>query len=213
MKSNLHILDAVRLPEWRGDRIYMERITVREGRVLILPKALYRWKHALDDLLSPVDGERDAFVMVDQGEVAAGATHRRPGPHIDGNWLADVKAHGGVSPGTHAPFPTLPPSPKPKPVPEWSTGGGGWGSRELTPEAIFLVSDVAACVGYIGEIEGAPGVGGDCSHLDLGGVLRIPLRPNVGYVGNVTFIHESIPVPTACRRTVLRVNVPGWEME
>jgi hypothetical protein len=30
------------------------------------------------------------------------------------------------------------------------------------------------------------------------------------YAGNVTMLHESIPVPFDCLRTLVRLNVPGW---
>jgi len=77
------------------------------------------------------------------------------------------------------------------------------------PEAIILASDLRGCVGYVGEFEGPIGQGGDCSHVDLSTLTGHTLVPDRVYAGNVTFLHESVPI-VAGPRTLVRINVPGW---
>jgi hypothetical protein len=41
---------------------------------------------------------------------------------------------------------------------------------------------------------------------------RIILKANTAYAGNVTMIHESIPIPLNCERTLVRINVPHHQL-
>lgn len=38
----------------------------------------------------------------------------------------------------------------------------------------------------------------------------VPLIRDYVYAGNVSMLHESLPVAETCERTVVRLNVPGW---
>ena len=53
-------------------------------------------------------------------------------------------------------------------------------------------------------------MGGDYSHLDLGQLEEVILQPGRVYAGNVSMLHETLPVTQACTRTLVRLNVPGW---
>lgn len=79
------------------------------------------------------------------------------------------------------------------------------------PEAIILASTHRACRGYIGQFEGPIKDGGDCEHIDLTGLTRISMDPFTSYVGNVTALHETMPVTQDCYRQLVRLNVPGWQ--
>lgn len=76
-------------------------------------------------------------------------------------------------------------------------------------ETIILASNVPACRALVGDWGGIIGEGGDVSHLDLSHMREIQLQAGIAYAGNVTFVHESLPVLHDCERTVVRLNVPG----
>lgn len=79
-------------------------------------------------------------------------------------------------------------------------------------EAIILASNIPACRAMVGEWDGIIGKGGDVSHLDFSHMREVMFEANMAYAGNVTFVHESLPVPFDCNRTVVRLNVPGYEV-
>lgn len=81
--------------------------------------------------------------------------------------------------------------------------------RPWPNETIILASDVPACRALVGEWDGYIAQGGDVSHLDLSHMREVMMTANKAYAGNVTFVHESLPVPYDCQRTVVRINVPG----
>lgn len=79
------------------------------------------------------------------------------------------------------------------------------------PEAIILTSNVQACRGWIGEWDGFVANGGDLSQIDVSGLQEVQLEAFKTYIGNVGFIHESLPIEKACERTLVRLNVKNWE--
>lgn len=171
-------------PEFTGERVYMRPFFKKQG----LPLDLLRWQPTIDSMLEGIDTEGPIYLMVDQAPVKASDTHRRPGVHIDGNWVPSLLGHKThVIPGSH-----------------------GHITEYMYDEAIILASDVSACVAYHGAWEGHVGKGGDCSHIDLTGLKSVQLERNQVYAGNVWMLHESVPVQADCRRTVVRLNVPGW---
>lgn len=208
MKSLLKEIGPVTFPENTGERVYMLPFTANHG----LPSHLSRWQPTIDAMLCGVFTDGPIYLMIDQGRVTAGKSHRRGGPHIDGNWNPGVFAHDGPPvPPQHAPWP---PSHRPMAGHHGHramAGKGSWASENFAPEALILASDVCASCVYIGEVEGDPVEGGDCSHLDLSAAYQVPLLAGRAYAGNVTMIHESLPVTKDCQRTLVRLNVPGWE--
>lgn len=191
MQSILKTIGTVSFAAHIGERVYMREFTQRGG----LPDDLARWQPTVDAMLREVDAPGPIYLMIDQGVVRAGASHRRPGLHIDGYWLPAIQSHGGehvAGPG-------------------WDTGSGRWKNATYAdPEAIILASDVAAARALVGEFDGMPGEGGDCRHIDTGSLIAVPMRAGIAYAGNVTLLHESLPVAADCLRTVVRLNVPGW---
>ena len=86
-----------------------------------------------------------------------------------------------------------------------------WEESTFTaPEAIILASSLSAAIGYIGEFEGPIRDGGDCAHVDLTDLAKINMDANRVYIGNVTALHESLPVPVDGIRQLVRLNVSGW---
>jgi hypothetical protein len=57
---------------------------------------------------------------------------------------------------------------------------------------------------------GLPTDGGECSHIDTTDLQEVVMQAGFAYAGNVAMLHESLPVPMDCLRTVVRLNVPGW---
>lgn len=169
----------VGFPAFTGECVYMREFTRAAG----VPVDLARWQPTVDAMLDGVDAEGPIFLMVDQAHVRASQYQRRPGVHIDGDWLPSVQAHG-TGPGRHR----TQPSP-----------------RGVDAEAIILASDVLGCAAYVGGFEGEPAHGGGCSHLDVSRMRRVELAPGQ----TMSMLHESIPVHRDCLRTVVRLNVKG----
>jgi len=149
-------------------------------------------------MLDGIDTDEPIYMMVDQGIVRAGHHHRRSGLHIDGYWNPGVYAHG---------MPSRPPGHGHVPTPDRPrhVHAMNWG-----PEAIILASDVSSCRAMIGDFNGLPADGGDCSHIDVSDMDEVRLLAGYAYAGNVTMLHESLPVARDCARTLIRLNVPGW---
>lgn len=202
---------AVTFPTYAAERVYMREFRVHSP----LPADLARWQVTVDDMLDGIDVDGPAYLMIDESYVAAGSTQRRPGLHIDGYWNPGVYAHGGA-PG-HGSYP---PSHTPRPrrhAPIPSRHGAGLSSDENwetakfdLPEAILLASTISASHALIGEYAGPIGTGGDCSHLDLSYMASVDMLSAQCYAGNVTCLHESLPVSASCFRTLVRINLPGW---
>lgn len=183
-------MGRVEFPEFLGERIYMREFRLETG----LPADLKRWQPTVDQMLVGVDTDEPIYLMVDQGMVKANTSHRRPGAHIDGYWIAAKQRHGGG--GGHAG--------------RWDRPS--WNSCDFDKaEGLILASDFCACRALVGEFEGSPGEGGDCSMLDLSQLAEVKLLAGIAYAGNVTMVHESLPVACDTARTLVRLSVPGWE--
>lgn len=161
-----------------------ERIYMREfTKAAGLPADIARWQPTVDAMLDGVETEGRIFLMVDQAVVREQATHRRPGLHVDGHWNPALYAYGH--------------------------GGSSIGNTES--ETLILASDKLGCAAYVGAYAGEPGSGGDCSHIDASGLLRVEMEPGRVWAGDtLRMLHEAVPVERDCMRTVVRLNVLGW---
>jgi hypothetical protein len=193
---------AVPMPAHLGERIYMREFRKADG----LPSNLTRWQPTIDAMLDGIDTDGPIYLMIDQGVVRSGASHRRPGVHIDGYWQPAMSAHGGGGgyvgrserSGSHGGG-------------RHASGRDSWSNADYVEhEGILLASSVTAARGFAGQFTGQPGVGGDCKHIDITGLREIVMEAGQVYAGNVTMLHESLPVEFDCLRTVIRLNVPGW---
>lgn len=210
LKSFIEERGPVAFPPFLGERVYMREF--RKG------DDLGRWNPTIDAMLDGVDTDGPIYLMIDQSEVCAETTHRRPGLHIDGYWDPGSRGHQGHTMSAHRSQP-LPRTPRHHQVPLHRSHHEpgrhrGWDNATFdAPEAIILASDVSAARGLIGEFNGPLGEGGDASLVDTRGLIELPMLANRVYAGNVSCLHESLPVPVACRRTLVRLNVPGWSPE
>lgn len=179
--STIKQVGEVKFPVFAGDKIYMRKFYKKDG----LPEDINRWQGVVDAMLETVDTDGPIFIMVDEDRVLADTTHRRHGIHIDGNWNEEIQCHGQPSPPTH-------------------------GFTDLKEEGLILASNVTASAAYCGNWSGDIGEDGDCSTVGLSGLTRTELQKGKIYAGNVTMLHESIPVLADCKRTLVRLNVPNY---
>lgn len=196
MNSNMRVIGRIPFPEMRGERIYMREVFKHEQ----LPADIARWQPTFDALTADLDFDGPAYLMVDQAFVLAGEPHRRPGVHVDGNWIVakgryDEPGHGFRRAIT-------------------ARGGRHYHrthvhGADYAPEALLLASDVQACRAYLGDFDGVVGEGGDCAHLDLSHLTAVDMEAHMGYIGQVSLLHESLPVPHNTFRTLVRLNIPG----
>lgn len=203
MQSIVQQRGTVTFPTHTGERIYMREFTKRFG----LPADIFRWQETVDAMLDGIDVDGPIYLMVDQGYVRGGKTHRRPGMHIDGYWVPAIHAH-------HNPVPHHSVTPSRRDGMHIHAGSHDHGrhihDRNWPIEAIILASDVSACRAVTGVWDGVIGEGGDCSHIDVSGMSEVVMQAGNSYAGNVTMLHESLPIAHDCLRTVVRLNVPGW---
>lgn len=269
MQSIVQQRGNVTFPEFMGDRHHMRAFFKDDG----LPSDLARWQPTVDAMLDGVETNGPVYIMVDEGVVKAGTTHRRPRMHLDGFWIPELSKSGvgyAVDPdrlpadllalysqytnghhGVHRSaggrhghrISALGHKPEPYHVPvvaghrqqghipcpstprhQLTPGRHATAGWETKPdwitdahgfplEGIILASNVQACRALEGEWEGDIGEGGDVSHIDLSHMREHMLGANTVYAGNVTMLHESLPINFDCHRTLVRLNVPGWTPE
>lgn len=205
--------DSVEFPLFTGERIYMREFATGQE----LPPDLSRWQQTVDMMTANVPSGLTAYLMVDQGVVKAGTTHRRGGMHVDGYWIPAMQAHSTWSGGHTTPS-----------EPSRSSGHSHTplrrnrdshytprhchaGIHDYGKEAIILASDLSACRALSGEWFGRIGEGGDCSHINFVGMDEMRLEANQVYAGNALMLHESMPISADSSRTLVRLNVKGWE--
>jgi hypothetical protein len=130
-------------------------------------------------------------LTIDEKIVKAGMSQRRPGPHVDGCFMA-VQQYWG-----HEPEP-----------------GGVWNHncnnvpREFVQRMpVVVAASVPGCRAWIGNFEGVPKGDGDLSHLSLGEGEVLPA--NVGYLLSPDCIHESMVIAEDTPRTFVRLALPN----
>lgn len=134
-----------------------------------------------------------AFFTIHGKKLLKGKTLRRGGPHTDGNYEPHLMTFGGGG---------------------WKVGQDGPAintalhDRQYNNEkgGIILASNYEACLGWVGEYDGLPNTGGDCSHIELDDPFL--LRKDTVYYGNNHFIHESLPVSDDVHRVMARITMP-----
>lgn len=191
---------TIELPAFTGAQIYMQKHVIGDAvRLENAPDFEPVVERMLLGVELPMGSE--VFITVDRKSIKAGATHRRGGAHVDGNYIFDW---GGS---------------------DQDGGGGGWltgvNGRVLSPEnhqlqycnpngGMLIASDHQACRAWEGTFHGQPNQGGDCTHLtqDLEQNESFLLEPNRVYLSNSTCVHESLPLEVDVDRTLVRITLP-----
>lgn len=171
------------------------------GEFPMMPFNIYTLEGLADEFkrlaIKMLDGVKHnggtAFFTIHGKRLRKGETLRRGGPHVDGNYEPHLMTFGGGG---------------------WKVGQDGPAintelhSRQYNNErgGIILASNYEACMGWIGEYEGLPKTGGDCSHIKLDEPFL--LQRNKIYYGNNHFIHESLEVKDDVHRVFARITMP-----
>lgn len=193
INSLIKEIEDIKFPDiWMNEELYMFPIDI-EMVSLIQKTPFFVFSDSIEKMLSLSPIKKGiAYVTIDQKEVEKNKTHRRGGPHVDGNYFFSW----GSAPG-------------------WLCGDGG---RQLSPEkhklqyenengGFLMASSYSACRAWMGKYDGSPEQGGNCSHIKLDeGFL---LKANKIYLGNSTCIHESLPLPQKIKRTLIRITLPA----
>ncbi len=192
--SRFHLLTQYcPLPAYRGTRVLL--MPMIHGDKASLPEDLQQWWPTLDVCAkhTPQHKGKVVYLTVDEKQVPAGKTHRRPRLHVDGYWKTEA-GHGGV----------------------WGGGGGGgaWGGGRGTASwqggtGLLTVANHPGCRAWAQDFEGRPEVEGDCEHFrdqcDEGQVLK----PGTLYWMNPACVHESLPMTKGVKRQFLRISLPS----
>lgn len=191
--SKSKIIKPISLPKWMGDQVYMHTFELSNP---ILPKGCERWLDTIKSIVEYAPKKTGlAYLTIDEKFVKQGESHRRGGPHTDGNYLFGWGGNGsGWLTGENGRI-----LPKDKHEQQYCSDKGG----------MLIVSSYEACKGWNGEFEGQPNQGGDCSHLNLSEMDSFILKKNTLYWGNSTFIHESLPLNTNVKRQLVRITLPA----
>jgi len=125
-------------PPHTGERVYMRAFTKRAG----LPADLARWQGTVDAMLDGIETDGPIYLMVDQGLVRAGATHRREGVHVDGYWHPALYAHGGDSHGYTVPPGSDGREPAPTSSHDWAPNHERERKEQNTPPSGKIITPV-----------------------------------------------------------------------
>jgi len=105
----------------------------------------------------------------------------------------------------------------------WSSGTTSWATgllvgglneeqhlRQYCSEkgGILIASNYEACDGWNGKFKNIPLGGGDCSHIDVSDLEKFRLKANKVYLGNSTFLHESVKIEEPVKRQMIRITLP-----
>jgi hypothetical protein len=192
LKSKSKMIKPITLPEYKGDRLYMHEFDMTNPS---LPMGYERWNTTLKEIVAASPKQTGkAYITIDEKIVRAGKSHRRGGPHTDGNYLFGWGGGGGWLTGEDGRF-----LPREQHKEQYCSEKGG----------MLIVSSYEACDGWNGEYNGEPNQGGDCSHLDLEKMEKFRLKSNTLYWGNSTFIHESLPISEDVERQLIRITLPA----
>lgn len=207
MQSIVQQRGNVKFAAFANEKVYMREFFQHSG----LPTELKHWQETVDAMLDGVKTDEPIYLMIDQGIVKPGTMHRRGGLHIDGYWVPGIQAHG------QAPSHQTRPGHQTR-APSHMFLNGEHGHRisndgEWPMEGLILASNYTACRAFNGVWDGEIGDGGDCSHIDVSNLSEVVMQPSIVYAGNVTMLHESLPIMEEVQRTVVRLNVKGWSPE
>lgn len=186
MKSIVTITNTIELPLIEGEyqMIPFDLLTLEGLNDL--------FKGVAKQLLVGINASGVGFLTIHGKKLHKGETLRRGGPHTDGNYDADTLDWGNG----------------------WKVGENGpaitsqFHQRSYNAETggIILASNYESCLGWQGEFDGLPDVGGDCSKIKLNSPFI--LKRNTVYYGNNHFIHESLPVNDDVHRVFARITLP-----
>ena len=183
---------TVSFPGFMGEKLYMHPIFIEDA--VSLPNKYFNKLISQMLAYSPIKSGK-AYVTIDQKVVKAGKSHRRGGPHVDGNYLFGWGGNGWLT-GTKGRK-----LPRDKHMAQYCSKKGG----------TLIASDYSLCKAWNGKYDDIPKQGGDCSHFELKDSFY--LDKNKVYLLGSTGIHESVPSDKTVKRTLVRITLPCVNME
>lgn len=188
MKSKVRVIGNIDIPLMEGE---VAMIPFNAETFEGLPE---KYLTLAKQMLSNLRMTGTAFFTIHGKILRKGETLRRGAPHTDGNYEpVKMDFGGGWKVGENGP-----------PV------GSDLHARQYLSEkgGILLASNHKASLGWAGEYDATPMVGGDCRHIDLGE----PFGLDAGkvYYGNNHFIHESLPMDVDVHRVMVRITLPEF---
>jgi hypothetical protein len=183
LNSHYKSLGPATLPPWQGRRRYMHGFDLAAPRMAAGYEDYLPVVTALCAAAGATAGK--AYMTVDEKLVAAGSSQRRPGPHVDGQYIPSMEG--------------------------WKHQGG-WNhvcnSVPLARMPVIVAASVAGCVAWQGQFDAQPTPQGDLSHI--AGLLGLGqlLTENHGWWLSPDCVHESMVFRRPTQRTFLRIALP-----
>jgi hypothetical protein len=128
-----------------------------------------------------------AYMTVDEKIVQPGRSQRRPGPHVDGQFLPESASWG-------------------------HDGGGGWNhicnNVPMARMPVIVAASAVGCRVWDGDFDAQPAPDGDLSHIvdRLGEGEIVPA--GMGYLLSPDCVHESMVFEAPTQRSFLRIALP-----
>lgn len=182
LKSDYRSIAAITFPRFSGRQHYMHEIDLAAP---VMGLGLEDYTDAVQALCkaSGVTHGR-AYVTVDEKIVRAGASQRRPLPHVDGCFMPAMQRWS-------------------HPGPAWSHAAG------LQRMPVIVAASVSGCKAWRGVIDAQPTSAGDLSHIaDHIGDGEL-LHANTAYLLSSDCIHESLRFVTDTQRSFIRIALPA----
>ncbi len=169
-------LGTIEFPEYTGVRIMM--MPFRLDDIRSVPIDAY--KSLVSTIMQAVDSRVGvAYLTIDEAEVKAGETHRRPGLHVDG--IGPDGSAGG-----------------------WGGQGGGWSSSGM-----YVAASILGSRGWNQTFLGWPGANGCCAHLEPQLEKATDFQANQLYYCNALTVHTSVPLTRNTKRQFIRLSMPS----
>lgn len=168
----------IQFPEYTAAQQYMATTSAKKVE---LPNHIKQYEKSVQELCDSINYTGIIHVTVDEKELKAGQTQRKPELHVDGRFTGSLWGH---------------------PNPGWNHVCNEIPLQRMT---VAVASNVARCKVYQGDFVGQPSEQGDLSHIrdQVGDGEVIP--ENEWYILSPDCVHESLPAETNTRRSFIRV--------
>lgn len=207
LRSYSKELNAVHIPTFTG-KISMLPFDLADATLKDIPNQFIDLVKQMISNLPELKGI--AYLTIDGKHLKRSLHHRKPGIHIDGNFIP--QGENASWKGTNG-------------------GGGGWkvgnnGDNQSKEEfekaylsktgGMLITSTYPLCKGWNGEFDGKPEKGGNCAMFYLHPKLALDvhpdkgfiLKPNTIYYGTSQFVHQSLPSDKSIHRVLVRITLP-----
>lgn len=189
LNSYFRPLVPVQLPVPKNRQHYMHSFDLADPTV---PEGFEDYLESVTNLcLNAGALQGEAHLTIDEKVVLAGASQRRPYPHVDGCF---VKSMGSW---THPPT-----------GPSWLHYCNNVGAGHVARMPVIVAASEIGCRAWEGKFNAQPASDGDLSHivkqLDNGTIFHA----NFGYLLSPDCVHESMIMTKDTPRSFIRIALP-----